>query len=98
MKRAPTTAQADRICQRLKSVIHPTRLAVLMALRKGPRNVTQLAEALEDVSQSNLSQHLAHMRMNSVVTVQREGTQAFYAVANERIYAFIDLMKELFCD
>lgn len=63
----------------------PTRLAVLEHLvTEGPSGVSELAATLE-LSGPRLSNHLARLRGAGLVTVEREGRHAVYAVASPRI-------------
>jgi len=92
-----STENADQLCQCLKGIVHPTRIAILIHLRDGPLSVGALEDRLKTVSQSNLSQHLSNMRIRGIVNVTRNGNQIFYSVADKRVYKLIDLMKEIFC-
>lgn len=79
------------ICQTLA---HPKRLEVIERLRESEISVTDLAEAL-DISQPNLSQHLALMRQKGIVTTRREGLNVYYRLASPKIVKACDLMREV---
>jgi ArsR family transcriptional regulator len=79
------------ICQTLA---HPKRLQAIEQLREGEVSVTDLAEAL-DISQPNLSQHLALMRQKGIVTTRREGLNVYYRLANPKIVKACELMREV---
>ena len=65
--------------QMLKSFADDTRLRVINLLGKQRLNVTELCELL-GASQSNLSKHLARLRLTGVVSDQREGLNVYYSL------------------
>lgn len=79
-----------------KALGHPLRLAILDSLRDGPLSVTEL-QAIVQVDQSILSQHLAKLRLFKFVTSRREGTTIFYHVHDTEVYLFLDLAKNIYC-
>ncbi len=89
--------KAEKVCTCLKGISHPTRLAILMELKQGPRSVGELVERLDFASQSNVSQHLSQMRSCGIVSSRRDGAQIFYEAADRRLFQFLDLLGELFC-
>ena len=62
----------------------------------GEANVSTLAEAV-GLSQSALSQHLARMREEGIVTSRRESQTIWYRVAEPRIEQLFASLYELFC-
>ena len=72
----------------------PKRLEIINLLRDGEKTVSELAEQA-DVSQANISQHLAVLRQNNVVTTRREGANVYYKLANPKILQACDLMREV---
>ena len=79
------------ICHTLSN---PKRLEIIDQLRARELSVTELAETLE-ISQSNLSQHLAIMRQKGIVTTRREGLNVFYKLGNPKIVKACDLMRQV---
>jgi ArsR family transcriptional regulator len=79
------------ICHTLSN---PKRLEVIDCLRDGELPVTKLAE-LTEISQANLSQHLAIMREKGIVIGRREGINVFYRLSNPKIIHACDLMREV---
>ncbi len=79
------------ICHTLSN---PKRLEIIDRLRKRELSVTELADALE-ISQANLSQHLAIMRQKGIVTTRREGLNVFYSLSNPKIIQACDLMRQV---
>lgn len=91
---APKAAQAESF---LKALANRHRLMVLCELHKGERSVTSLQEAI-GLSQSSLSQHLARLREDALVTTRRESQTIYYSLANENVSRFIALLYEIFCE
>lgn len=60
---------------------HPTRLALVAQLAAGPRNVTELAAAIE-LDPAAASKHLCELQRASAVVRRQEGTHAVYALPN----------------
>ena len=79
------------VCQTLSN---PKRLEVIDCLRDGELSVSKLAEAT-DISQANLSQHLATMREKGIVIARREGSNVYYHLSNPKIIRACDLMREV---
>lgn len=76
------------------TLANPKRLEIIDKLRARELSVTALAEALE-ISQANLSQHLAIMRQRGIVTSRREGLNVFYKLSNPKIIQACDLMRQV---
>lgn len=62
----------------------------------GEANVTMLAEAV-GLSNSVLSQHLAKMRDEGIVTFRRERQTIWYRIADPRIEQLFGTLYELYC-
>lgn len=89
----------DRRLYRLHASIchtlaNPKRLEVIDRLRANEMSVTELAQALE-VSQANLSQHLAVMREKGMVKTRRSGLNVFYRLSSPKIIQACDLMRQV---
>ena len=72
-----------------RSLGDPSRLAVLEALRDGPRCVTEVAAATE-LSQPNTSAHLACLGDCGLVTRERRGKFVYYALADKRVVQMLE--------
>jgi DNA-binding transcriptional ArsR family regulator len=75
-----------------KVLSHPTRLAILAALRDGEQCVCHM-EALFGLRQAHISQHLMVLRDAGLVTDRRDGWNIFYRVSKPDIYSVIDAMN-----
>jgi ArsR family transcriptional regulator len=76
------------------TLANPKRLEIIDKLRTRELSVTELTLALE-ISQSNLSQHLALMRDRGILTARRDGLNVYYALSNPKIIQACDLMRQV---
>ena len=74
-----------------------SRLAILVALRDGPRTVRDIVEAT-GLSPSNTSNHLGCLRDCGLVTATPQGRFVSYALSDERIEQLLRLADELLAD
>ncbi|MBS0297853.1 MAG: helix-turn-helix transcriptional regulator [Proteobacteria bacterium] len=90
-------ARAAEAAQLLKAMANENRLMVLCYLLAGGEvSVSALAEAV-DLSQSALSQHLAKLREDGLVTYRRESQTLFYRVDDARALRVLAVLKDIFC-
>jgi ArsR family transcriptional regulator len=78
----------------LKSMAHPTRLMILHFLEGGEKTTTELMEIV-GVSNSNLSQHLALLRQQKIITARRDGMVVYYQIASPKIIHLCRLIREI---
>jgi ArsR family transcriptional regulator len=93
---AALAGRADAAAQFLKALSHEGRLMILCHLGSGEKSVTEL-ETLLGSRQAAVSQQLARLRIEGLVTCRREGKTIFYAIGDARVRKVVDLMYELFC-
>lgn len=90
-------AQAGGVAAMLKSIANQRRLMVLCQLvEQGEMRVTDIAEAV-GLSQSALSQHLAVLRAEGLVTFRREAQVLWYRIADPRAERLLAILHELYC-
>lgn len=89
-------ASADRAAAFLKSLGHGPRLMLLCHLASGEKSVGELEAAL-GAPQAAVSQQLARLRHEGLVTTRREGKTIRYSLADERSSRMVGLLYELFC-
>lgn len=92
----PATEKCEEVAAILKQLAHPQRLMILCHLAQNPRNVSQLEE-LSGASQSAVSQFLARMKSENLVTCERENRSVYYDIADERIRELLQAMYSIFC-
>lgn len=105
-KRVPTTApgkqdaelqrNATRAAELLKAMSNASRLMVLCYLAEGEKSVSELEHAV-GLSQSALSQHLARLRREKIVTARRAGQTVYYSLCGKEATAVLNTLYELFC-
>ena len=80
----------------LKSLAHRDRLKVLCGLLDGELPVSEI-EARVGASQSAVSQHLAKLRDEGIVTCRRDGRKVLYSVSDPTALGVIELLYQRFC-
>jgi len=78
-----------------QALAHPTRIAIVEALREGELAAGALQARL-NVEQANLSQHLSILRSRQIVSNRREGNQVFYSLRNPVLVEVLDIMRRYF--
>ncbi len=71
---------------------HPARVRLLQLLRDGERSVGAIQEALE-LDSSSVSQHLALLRRQGLVSSRKEGTSVYYRVSDPRTLELLELAR-----
>ncbi len=79
------------VAAQFRALAEPARLRLLQALREGPLNVTELAEAA-DTSHANASKHLLVLADAAFVTREQDGTKTLYALADDVTERFCSIM------
>jgi DNA-binding transcriptional ArsR family regulator len=75
-----------------QALAHPTRIAIVEALRQGELPAGKLIEQL-GLEQANASQHLTVLRTKQIVVNRKEGNQVFYSLRNPLLNDVLDLMR-----
>ncbi|WP_413851083.1 ArsR/SmtB family transcription factor [Albidovulum sp.] len=88
--------QADAAAIWLKALSHEGRLMILCHLIEGEKSVTDL-EALLSTRQSAISQQLARLRLEGLVTARRDGKAIYYSLGDSKTRRMIAVLSELFC-
>ncbi|MHA6267664.1 metalloregulator ArsR/SmtB family transcription factor [uncultured Aliiroseovarius sp.] len=80
----------------LKAISHEGRLMILCHLVTGEKSVTEL-ENLLHARQAAVSQQLARLRLEGLVTPRREGKTIYYSLTDDRPRRILEVIYELFC-
>jgi DNA-binding transcriptional ArsR family regulator len=80
----------------LKALSHEGRLMILCSLAHGEKSVTELEQMLSS-RQAAVSQQLARLRQEKLISARREGKQIFYSLTDDRARRIIEQVYELFC-
>lgn len=87
---------ADRASELLKALANRHRLLILCQLIEGERSVGELAAFL-GIRDSGVSQHLALLRKDGVVSARREGQTIWYSIASEEARVLVAALYTVFC-
>lgn len=90
-RREPTPDLLDLVAGRFRALAEPTRLAILHALGKGERTVSELVEAT-GLGQGNLSKHLQQLHTCGFVSRRREGLFVYYTLADKDVLELCEIM------
>jgi len=80
----------------LKALSHEGRLMILCHLVTGEKSVTELEELLSS-RQAAVSQQLARLRLEGLVTPRRDGKAIYYSLTDNRSRQIIDILFDMFC-
>jgi len=78
-----------------QALAHPTRIAIVEALRNGEMPAGRLIETLM-LEQANASQHLAILRSKMVVLSRKSGNQVFYSLRDPVLIEVLETLKRYF--
>lgn len=94
--RAVMVEQARKASELLKSLAHESRLLILCLLTDGEKSVSELEEIL-DLPQAAVSQQLARLRFDRLVTTRRDGRNIYYSIATREVSSVVGTLYGLFC-
>lgn len=87
---------ADQAAALLKVLANGQRLRILCLLLGGERSVSDMNASMT-LSQSALSQHLARLRQDGLVTTRREAQTIHYALTPGPALAVIEALHGIYC-
>lgn len=88
--------QARLASELLKALSHETRLLILSMLCEGEMSVSEI-ENIMQLPQAKVSQQLARLRSDNLVTTRREGRQIYYQLADTQVSSIVDSLYSIFC-
>lgn len=88
--------QAAEAATFLKALSHEGRLMILCHLSGGEKSVSEL-EGLLGARQAAVSQQLARLRGEGMVSARRDGKTIFYSILDPRAKAVVATVYGLFC-
>lgn len=89
--------KAESASNFLKALSHEGRLMILCHLSTGEKTVTELENLLSS-RQAAVSQQLARLRLEGLVSHRREGKAIYYSLADDRAKRMIELVYDIFCN
>jgi DNA-binding transcriptional ArsR family regulator len=78
-----------------KALAHPIRIRLVEVLVERDRTVQELQTVLT-LDQSSVSQHLAVLRANHVVTARKQGTAVRYALRDPLVGDLLQVARRIF--
>jgi DNA-binding transcriptional ArsR family regulator len=92
------SAEMCTLAKLFNGFANSTRLSILLLLtQRGEMKVGELVEEL-GAPQPRISDHLRCLAWCGYVTVRREGRNAYYSVADQRVMRMLELGEELLQD
>ena len=80
----------------LKAIANRHRLTILCQLIDGERSVGELASFLS-LRDSTVSQHLALLRKDGLVTTRRDGQTIWYAIDSAPARKLLETLYQIYC-
>ena len=90
-------AHAGEAARLLKALANQHRLLVLCQLVQGERSVGEINSRIA-LSQSALSQHLAVLREDGLVSTRRDGQTIYYALAEGPVQQVLHTLHAVYCE
>ncbi len=90
------SASAQEAAELMRVLGNETRLMILCRLAEGEQSVGHLAREL-GARQTAVSQQLALLRREGVVTPRREGQTIFYSLASDEVRRLIEALYSIYC-
>lgn len=78
-----------------QALAHPTRIAIVEALRDGELPVGAITERLS-LEQANASQHFAILRAKKILVNRKAGNQVFYSLRDPVLIEVLDVLRRYF--
>lgn len=92
---APVNALRQFKAQVFQALAHPTRIAIVDALRDGEVSAGALVARLQ-LEQANASQHLAILRAKRIVVNRKVANQVYYSLRDPVLIEVLDLLRRYF--
>lgn len=89
-------AAADQAAELLRSIGSSHRLMILCLLMDGPKTVSDICFAIE-ARQSLVSQHLTRLRLDGLVTAERQGNFVLYSVVDSPAKEIVSTLQRHYC-
>ena len=88
--------QAQAASNFLKALAHEGRLMILCHLSSGEKSVTELEQLLQS-RQAAVSQQLARLRLEGLVSCRRDGKTIYYSLHDPKAARLIEVVYDMFC-
>jgi len=81
----------------MKAMAHESRLMILCYLSSGEKSVMELEQLLA-LRQPTVSQQLARLRLERLITARRDGKTIYYSIADDRALKMMEVVYGMFCE
>lgn len=81
----------------LKQLASEQRLMILCHLADGEKTVSEL-QHLVGLEQSSISQHLARLRKQGIITARRNSQSKYYSITDDNALQVIELLHAIYCE
>ncbi|MDJ0929655.1 metalloregulator ArsR/SmtB family transcription factor [Breoghania sp.] len=88
--------KAKQASDYLKALAHENRLLILCILSEGEKSVTEL-ESMLSLRQPAVSQQLARLRAENLVSTRRDGKTIYYSLGDENVRRILSTIYDMFC-
>jgi DNA-binding transcriptional ArsR family regulator len=89
-------AAADEASALLKALSNRHRLIIVCQLTEKERSVGELADLLK-IRDSTVSQHLALLRKDGLVTARRDGQTIWYSIGSPQARELVRTLYQVYC-
>lgn len=93
-ERKELIVKARKATDMLKALSHEGRLLILCLLTEGEKSVSEIEEAMS-MPQAAVSQQLARLRLDGMVTARRDGRNIYYSIASRDVTRLISTLHDL---
>lgn len=95
MDRQSVAEVAKEACNHLRVLSNEKRLAIVQHLVSGESSVQELQDAT-GLAQSTVSQQLAILRGERIVTARREAQSVFYTLSDPQVLLLVGALTEIY--
>lgn len=96
IKTSNMASAADEACGLLKALANPHRLMIVCQIIENERSVGELADLLK-IRDSTVSQHLALLRKDGLVTARRDGQTIWYSIGSAPARELVRTLYRVYC-
>lgn len=93
-ERKDLIVKARKATDMLKALSHEGRLLILCLLTEGEKSVSDIENGM-DMPQAAVSQQLARLRLDGIVTARRDGRNIYYSIASKDVTRLISTLHDL---
>ncbi len=89
--------KTEEASKMLKLLANEKRLLILCKLTEKEKTTVGELSKFVGLSQSALSQHLAKMREQDIITTRREAQNIYYTINNKDVAKIMETLRQIYC-